>query len=121
MNSDYLKQEIKNYFEISDTENEQNKTKIIKCYTVTGLCCHLGISRSEFDELAEEQDTKEVILKAKLAIENFIEENMLNGKISASAAVIALKYNFNWTDKYRQIPTKVEIVVANEEELRYFE
>lgn len=94
-----LEEEIENYFKYCDGENEKVKPKFIKPYTLSGLCCHLGISRSDIDVLLTNNKSKHTVSNAKLRIENFIEENLLNGRISAASGVIALKYNFNWTDK----------------------
>lgn len=97
-----LEKEIDNYFKLCDAENEKNQTKLIKCYTLSGLCRYLGISRGDINVLAKNIKSEHIISNAKLIIENFIEENLLNGKISASSAVIVLKYNFNWTDKVQK-------------------
>ena len=97
-----LEKEIEAYFSLCDAENEKNQSKLVKCYTLSGLCCHLGISRSDIDILSENIKSELIISNTKLIIENFIEENLLNGKVSASSAVIVLKYNFNWTDKLQK-------------------
>lgn len=94
-----LEKEIEIYFKCCDNENEKNQPKFTKPYTLSGLCYHLGICREDIDVLLTNIKSKHIVQNASLRIENFIEENLLNGKISASSGVIALKYNFNWTDK----------------------
>ena len=106
-----LEKEINNYFKLCDSENEKNQAKLVKCYTLSGLCCYLGISRGDIDILIKNKLSEHIISSAKLIIENFIEENLLNGKISASSAVIVLKYNFNWTDKVQKETDNGDIYV----------
>ena len=106
-----LEREIENYFKLCDVENEKNQTKIVKCYTVSGLCLYLGITRSDIDVIIKNIKSKHIIANANLVIENFIEENLLNGKISASSAIMVLKYNFNWTDKVTKDDDDTEIYI----------
>ena len=97
-----LEKEIDNYFKFCDSENEKNQSKLVKCYTLSGLCHYLGITRNDIGIIIENKKSEHIISNAKLTIENFIEENLLNGKISASSAIIVLKYNFSWTDKLQK-------------------
>lgn len=106
-----LEKKISDYFIFCDSENAQNQTKITKCYTLSGLCFYLGITREDIDKLSENKNSSNMISNAKLKIENFIEENLLVGKISASSAILSLKYNFNWTTRIQKDNDRGDIYV----------
>ncbi len=92
-----LEAKVKSYFEDCDEKNSGQKS-IIKPYTVSGLICHLGITRSEFERLSKNSKYS-CLLDAKMRIEAFIEENSLTGGLSCNASANSLKYNFGWGEK----------------------
>ena len=106
-----LQRKIGVYFTRCDDLNVENSTKLVKPYTISGLCSHLGVSRDEFGKLEKNKCLAQTIIMAKLRIENFIEENVLSGRIAAASAVPTLKYNFGWTDKPLKDAAAEEIVV----------
>ena len=108
-----LKEGIQSYFADCD---ERNEKKLVKPYSLAGLCLYLGITRTQFDALHSEPKTSRTAAMAKLKIEAFIEENLLRGDISASAAAGSLKYNFGWSDKPDK-PQNEQVTVRLEEEL----
>ena len=94
-----VKVKISEYFKECDRVNSESPQKIVRPYTMSGLCSHIGIMRDEFTKLEAREEYKPALAKAKLRIENYIEENVLTGKITATSAMCSLKYNFGWTDK----------------------
>lgn len=92
-----LEEKVKSYFEDCDEKNSGQKS-IIKPYTVSGLICHLGITRAEFERLSRTSNHS-YLMTAKMRIEAFIEENSLTGGLSCNASANSLKYNFGWGEK----------------------
>ncbi len=93
-----LEKDIKAYFDYCDSVNEGQKT-IKKPYTLSGLLSFLGITRLQFEALCKKRKYAPILLDAKAKIEAFIEENSLNGSLSANASSNSLKYNFGWGEK----------------------
>lgn len=84
------------YFSFCDSKNSE---KLKKPYTVSGLCLHLGITRSELEKLSKKRKLSKICKETFLKIESFIEENALLGALANNPALYSLKYNFGWTDK----------------------
>ncbi len=93
-----LETRISDYFLLCDALNEQKK-KIIKPYTLSGLADYIGISRRELERLALVKRYEKLIQAAKTKIEAFIEEKALTGELSSNASSNSLKYNFGWGEK----------------------
>ncbi len=93
-----LEKSTAEYFTSCDERNSGQKS-IIKPYTLSGLLCHLGITRREFERLMKTKKYSPVLIKAKAKIEAFIEENSLTGGLTANASSNSLKYNFGWGEK----------------------
>lgn len=91
-----LDKKIEKYFAECDAKNCE---KIIKPYTLSGLLCHLKITRAQFEKMSKSRKYALVLCTAKARIEAFIEENSLTGGLSANASANSLKYNFGWGEK----------------------
>lgn len=94
-----LEEKIEEYFGICDGVNLSNEKKIIKPYTMSGLLCHLGITKQEFDELLRKKQYAKVLRRASGRIEAYIEEKSLTGELSINASQGSLKYYFGWGAK----------------------
>jgi len=70
-----------------------------KPYTVSGLCIYLDITKETLLNYENKKEFFSTIKKAKLKIENWVEENSLMGKVNPTAAIFNLKNNFGWKDK----------------------
>jgi len=95
---DNIESDTKEYFDRCDELNTGQKD-IVKPYTLSGLLCHLSITRSEFDRMLKSRAYAPILTKALAKIEAFIEENSLTGGLSVNAASNSLKYNFGWGEK----------------------
>lgn len=93
-----LEEKINDYFLYCDAENE-GKKGIVKPYTLSGLLCYTGLTRSEFERLSKIKRHEALFKCAEAKIEAFIEENMLTGALSCNASLNSLKYNFGWGEK----------------------
>ena len=89
---------INDYFLCCDSLNEDGGKKIVKPYTLSGLLCYMGITRSDFEKLTAKKKYSELFNRALAKIEAFTEEKALVGDLSASAAANTLKYNFGWNE-----------------------
>ena len=67
-----LKADCERCFEFCDNENASGKLK--KPYTVSGLCLHLGVSRTELTRLAVRRSHADAMRSVMMKIESFIEE-----------------------------------------------
>lgn len=94
-----LEENINGYFEMCDRLNSADEKKPAKPYTLSGLLCYIGLSEDELSEMCSVRRIEKLVNAAKLRIESYIEENALNGKLSATAAVNSLKAHFGWNDK----------------------
>lgn len=93
-----LQEKISDYFLLCDAANE-GKKDIVKPYTLSGLLCHTGLSREEFERLSRIKRHEGIFKRAMAKIEAFIEENMLTGTLSCNASLNSLKYNFGWGER----------------------
>ncbi len=93
-----LDEKINEYFLLCDSLNEGKKS-IVKPYTLSGLLCHLEMTREELEKLSGTARKRTVLTRAKAKIEAFIEENMLTGALSCNASLNSLKYSFNWGER----------------------
>jgi len=92
------------YFESVDKENERRKlqrfmTDKVKPYTISGICVYLGISRDTWSEYGKQEGYSDTIKIARLIVENYVEEGLLNGSVNPIGAIFNLKNNFDWVDK----------------------
>jgi hypothetical protein len=80
--------------------NSKGEIKTIsKPYTISGLCVYLGISKDAWNNYSSVDIFIDITAMAKLKVENYVEENSLNGKINPIMSIFNLKNNFGWTDK----------------------
>jgi hypothetical protein len=89
-----IKNGIEAYFAKCDEENDGIKIK--KPYTMSGLLCELGMTRTQLEKLSSKPKYSQMFMRAMAKIEAFTEEYALTGALSASAAANSLKYNFGW-------------------------
>lgn len=101
-----IAERISDYFLLCDAINDE-KGKIVKPYTLSGLLCYLGISREEFEKMSKSGRHSKVLSNALAQIEAFTEENVLNGSLSANAGANSLKYNFGWGEKREHGPEEI--------------
>jgi hypothetical protein len=99
-----LEDKINEYFEWCDKQKEVIKTdkgvKVIhKPYTISGLCVCLDIDKSTLLRWENEEQFCNTIKKAKMRIENWIEEKSLTGELNPTVSIFNLKNNFKWRDK----------------------
>ena len=97
-------EKIVEYFKWVDEENVKRKLQRftgekLKPYTITGLCVYLGISRETWREYGHMERFSDAISSAKLLVENYVEEGLLNGSINPIGGIFNLKNNFGWVDK----------------------
>lgn len=107
---------VRGYIELCNVQSREVETKkgvqfIEKPFTLSGLCIHLGITRQKFTALCRKEEYKEICELAKLIAENYLEENMLNGKINPIATIFTLKNNFGW--KEQQANEEQKDIVVN--------
>lgn len=107
-----LQEKIVEYFLYVEEINKQRKLKRfegekLKPYTVTGLCVFLEISRETLNEYSKKNEYAETVRKAKIIIENYVEEGLLNGAINTIGGIFNLKNNFGWVDKF-DVSTSVQ-------------
>jgi hypothetical protein len=100
-----LRNKINEYFDWCDSEKreiitEKGITIILKPYTVSGLCLYLDICRDTLLEWEKNvEEFSDTIKKAKIRIENFIEEKSITGYLNPTVSIFNLKNNFGWKDK----------------------
>ena len=99
--------------------------------TVSGICLELNISKSTFNEYIQRKDEKseiyersqidgemhsisvyDILKRAKLAIENDIEQRMLSNKCNVAGAIFDLKNNHGYADK-----SEINTVNTNKREI----
>jgi len=90
-----LQQKTEEYFEIGGREIKDG----IRLYTVSGLCIWLGITRTTLCEYETNPRFSDTVKRAKMRIENNLEELAEIGLINSSVSIFSLKNNFKWTDK----------------------
>ena len=94
----------------------------VRLYTVSGLCLWLGITRTTLCDYENNARFSDTVKRAKMRIENNLEELAELGLINASVSIFSLKNNFRWTDKtdvqlYGELKAN-PFEVLSEEELR---
>jgi nitrogen regulatory protein PII-like uncharacterized protein len=92
------------YFKFVEDENVQRKIKRfegekVKPFTLSGICVYLGIARDTWNEYSKQEGYAETTKVAKMIVENYAEEGLLNGTLNAIGAIFNLKNNFGWVDK----------------------
>lgn len=71
----------------------------VRLYTVSGLCLWLGITRTTLCDYENNPRFSDTVKRAKLRIENNLEELAETGFINATVSIFSLKNNFHWSDK----------------------
>lgn len=133
MNTGGPKRKLTNVAEVRERVNawiEKCKKENI-VLTVSGICLELNISKSTFNEYIQRKDDKseiyerseidgemhpisvyDVLKRAKLAIENDIEQRMLANKCNVAGAIFDLKNNHGYADK-----SEINTVNTNKREI----
>jgi hypothetical protein len=132
---------VRSYIEMCNLQTREIETKkgvqfIEKPFTISGLCIHLGITRQKFTALCRKEEYKEICELVRLIAENYLEENMLNGKINPIATIFTLKNNFGWKEQQAneeqkdivvnivsggQVIKEAEVVIDDEETIKELE
>ena len=89
-----MQEKIDNYFKECDYNN--------KPYTVTGLALALDLDRKSILNYSEKEEFFHTIKKAKLKVENYLEERLINDT-STTGIIFNLKNNYGWKDKQENI------------------
>lgn len=110
-NIDSYKRIAKKYFELCDEQNAKAAPKIAKPYTLAGFLHAAELNREQFFSLARSREGRRFVNSTLMKIEAFIQENALNGRISASAAANALKNSF-YPEEKEQAEKPSGIVVS---------
>ncbi|GAF78908.1 unnamed protein product, partial [marine sediment metagenome] len=93
-----LEERIDNYFYDSVYDEDGKEREKRKHVSVTGLALHLGFeSRQSITDYQERDEFFSVIRKAKLMIENYLEEKLFNNNVAG--VIFNLKNNYDWKDK----------------------
>lgn len=90
-----------------------------KPYTMSGLANALNMSRQSLVNYSKEDEFFDTIKKAKLEVEQQLEENALMNKANATFTIFNLKNNYGWRDsievadkeklaKVEELLTKIE-------------
>lgn len=116
---------VRAYMDLCHLNSREVMTKkgvqfIEKPFTVSGLCVHLGITRQKFSALSRKEGYKELCEYINLIAENYLEENMLNGKLNPISSIFALKNNFGWKEQKEEKKEQdivVNIVATRKEEV----
>ena len=86
-----LDKRVEEYFQYADKNN--------KPYTVTGLAIYLDVDRKTITNYESHEEYFPTIKRAKVRIENWLEENALMGGTNTTMTIFNLKNNFDWKDK----------------------
>lgn len=86
-----FKKKVDEFFELCD--------KTERPYTISGLCLHLDITRETLCNYEKKEKFFDTIKKAKLRVENYVEENSIQGKLNPTMSIFNLKNNFGWKDR----------------------
>ena len=89
-----MQEKIDNYFKECDNRN--------KPYTITGLALALDLDRKSILNYSEKEEFFHTIKKAKLKVENYLEERLINDT-STTGIIFNLKNNYGWKDKQENI------------------
>jgi hypothetical protein len=118
-----LASKIDEYFNWCDKQcqviKDDKGTKTIKKpYTISGLCLYLDITRETLCEYQKLEVFSDTIKKAKHKVENYVEENSLNGNLNPTVSIFNLKNNFGWKDKQEIEQLNVNLDKSDVEELK---
>lgn len=86
------------HFESLITDYFDTALKNKKPFTITGLCLHLDTTRDLLMEYGQKKEFADSIKRAKLRVENYLEEGALTGKLREISTIFNLKNNFGWKD-----------------------
>ena len=99
-----IEKDIEKYFLECDKKN--------KPYTISGLAYYLDMDRRTLLNYSKDEQFFLTIKKAKLKIEQQLEENALMGGANATFTIFNLKNNYGWKDSIEKTNpdelTKVE-------------
>lgn len=110
-NKEEVQEIIDAYFSLCD--------QLEKPYTISGLANALNMSRQSLVNYSKEDEFFDTIKKAKLEVEQQLEENALMNKANATFTIFNLKNNYGWRDsievadkeklaKVEELLTKIE-------------
>ena len=85
---------IDNYFTKCDEEGRP--------YTISGLALALNTDRATLIRYENNEEFYNTIKKAKLKIQQQMEERSITGKFNPTFAIFSMKNNFGWQDKQEQ-------------------
>lgn len=89
-----MQEKIDKYFKECDNSNRP--------YTITGLALALDLDRKSIINYSEQDEFFHTIKKAKLQVENYLEERLINDT-STTGIIFNLKNNYGWKDKQENI------------------
>ena len=89
-----MQEKIDQYFKECDNSNRP--------YTITGLALALDLDRKSIINYSEQDEFFHTIKKAKLQVENYLEERLINDT-STTGIIFNLKNNYGWKDKQENI------------------
>ena len=72
--------------------------KQIRPFTITGLALALDMDRRSLVNYSEKEEFFPTIKKARLKIENYLEESLISGG-NSTGVIFNLKNNYGWKDK----------------------
>lgn len=88
----------------------------IRPYSVTGLALFLGTNRQTLINYEKKDKFFDAIKRAKLVIENYVDEATTSGDIQPAPGIFNLKNNFNWTEeqtvKHDATQTLAELIAS---------
>ncbi|MFW9969289.1 MAG: DNA-packaging protein [Candidatus Odinarchaeota archaeon] len=102
-----MQEKINAYFEYCDNLNVDDKgnRKIIKPYTMQGLCVYLDIARDTWNQYSKKSEFSDACKKARQKVEAATVEGASTNKLNPVFTIFNLKNNFGWTDKV-EVTTK---------------
>lgn len=105
-NKEEVQKIIDDYFALCDKKE--------KPYTMSGLANALNMSRQSLINYSKDEEFFDTIKKARLDVEQQLEENALSGKANATFTIFNLKNNYGWRD---QVEVKNEHEITKVDEL----
>ena len=118
-----LQKGIDNYFEYVKQENIRRKSEgeKFKPLTMSGLIVYLGITKETFYDYAKRPEMVDSIKRARVTIESYVEEGLLNSSLNTIGAVFNLKNNFGWVDKHEISTTNDTERLTQDDVRKYLE
>lgn len=130
-NAENILRRAEKYFRYCDTVNQKaqcgsckyysSENRCAECrvrykkpYTFAGLCCHLGLTKNEFLEMAKDPALAHELDMILLRIQAYMEENTFVGNLSASAASALMKEQSEMENVLNKSDAPLQIVMADE-------